>query len=265
MSFANILLLAALQVATIASAQTHRLFPGMHVESIGELIPRRLFDNASECTIRDTCGECFGFGYVLCDKSGCFNPDDGEQCCKGGYMCVGRDDSCCLNGPGEPGEDGTITYPSDTSLEEDEGEDEYTSWTCDTTMTGEECCSGGGPDIHWCTGEYPSVTCYNSTRETCCEDGHFCEGEDCCDIVDSTPTTPWLTGVEATSTSTSGPKSSSDSADEDSEDGTASGSAASASITSDESSPTPTDAGEKLAITGRVAVLGAVAAGLLVL
>ncbi|KAL4756779.1 uncharacterized protein BDW70DRAFT_153903 [Aspergillus foveolatus] len=154
MSFANILLLAALQVATIASAQTHRFFP------------------------------CFGFGYVLCDNSGCFNPDDGEQCCKGGYMCVGRDDSCCPNGPGEPGEDGTITYPSDTSLEEDEDKDEeYTSWTCDTTMTGEECCSGGGPDIHWCTGEYPSVTCYNSTRETCCEDGHFCEGEDCCDIV----------------------------------------------------------------------------------
>lgn len=86
MSFANILLLAALQVATIASAQTHRFFPGMHVESIGELIPRRLYDNASECTIRDTCGECFGFGYVLCDNSGCFNPDDGEQCCKDGCM-----------------------------------------------------------------------------------------------------------------------------------------------------------------------------------
>ncbi|KAL4818887.1 hypothetical protein BDW67DRAFT_145344 [Aspergillus spinulosporus] len=184
MSFANILLLAALPVATIASAQTHRLFPGMHVEAIGELVPRRLYDNASECTIRDTCGECFGFGYVLCDRSGCFNPDDGEQCCKDGYTCVGRDDSCCPNGPGEPGEDGTVTYPSDTSIEEDEDEDdESTSWTCDTTMTGEECCSGGGPDIHWCTGEYPMVTCYNSTRQTCCEDGHFCEGEDCCDIV----------------------------------------------------------------------------------
>ncbi|KAL4998001.1 hypothetical protein BDV10DRAFT_77792 [Aspergillus recurvatus] len=188
MAFCHILLLAALQVASIASAQSHRLLPGVHVEAItvGELAPRRLFDNASECTIRDTCGECFGFGYVLCDNSGCFNPDDGEQCCKGGTMCVGRDDSCCQNGPGEPGEDGTITYPSDTTIDEDEEEDEEdesTSWMCDTSMTGEECCSGGGADIHWCTGEYPMVICYNSTRETCCEDGHFCEGEDCCDIV----------------------------------------------------------------------------------
>ncbi|KAL4981714.1 hypothetical protein BDW68DRAFT_192741 [Aspergillus falconensis] len=150
-------------------AQSDRLLPGVHVEvlAIGELVPRRLFDNASECTIRDACGECLGFRLRSC-------------------MCVGPDDPCCSKliwnkrGRGEPGEDGTVTYPSDTTI--DEGDD-YTSWTCDTIMTGEVRCSGGGADIHWCTGKYPMVICYNSTRNTRCDDGHFCEGEDCCDIV----------------------------------------------------------------------------------
>lgn len=80
-----------------AQFQSHRLIPGFPTEAgyTGELVPRRLFDNFSECTASDTCSECFGLGYVLCDDAGCFNPDDGEQCCKGGGMCVGRDDSCC--------------------------------------------------------------------------------------------------------------------------------------------------------------------------
>lgn len=81
-----------------AQSQSNRvLLPGFPIQTeyTGEIVPRRLFDNFSACTASDTCGECFGLGYVLCDDGGCFNPDDGEQCCKGGAMCVGRDDSCC--------------------------------------------------------------------------------------------------------------------------------------------------------------------------
>lgn len=89
--------LSLLLFSAFVSAQSHRLVPGFPTEAgyTGELVPRRLFDNFSECTASDTCSECFGLGYVLCDDAGCFNPDDGEQCCKGGGMCVGRDDSCC--------------------------------------------------------------------------------------------------------------------------------------------------------------------------
>ncbi len=29
-----------------------------------------------------TCVECFGEGYIICDKIGCFNPDEHQQCCK---------------------------------------------------------------------------------------------------------------------------------------------------------------------------------------
>lgn len=50
-------------------------------------------------------------------------------------------------------------------------------------MTGEECCSQGGKDIHWCSGEFPANQCYDATEMTCCEDGHVCAGDDCCDIV----------------------------------------------------------------------------------
>lgn len=87
--------LLLLLLSTLVSAQSHKLLPGYPIEYTSELTPRRLFDNSSACTASDTCAECFGLGYVLCDDAGCFNPDDGEQCCKGGGMCVGRDESCC--------------------------------------------------------------------------------------------------------------------------------------------------------------------------
>ncbi|OJJ01181.1 hypothetical protein ASPVEDRAFT_52188 [Aspergillus versicolor CBS 583.65] len=237
--------------STLASAQSHKLLPGYPIAYTSELTPRRLFDNSSACTASDTCGECFGLGYVLCDDAGCFNPDDGEQCCKGGGMCVGRDDSCCEDGPGKEGKDGVV---SQTTSDEDDDEDEDNSDAvfCDATMTGEECCSQGGKDIHWCSGEFPANQCYDASEMTCCEDGHVCAGDDCCDIVDSKPTTPWVSGAETTSTSS--PSSAETSADENESEPT--GSTA--------PSPSPTDAADKLAV-GTVVLIGAAAVGMLVL
>ncbi|KAL4871878.1 hypothetical protein BDV12DRAFT_194023 [Aspergillus spectabilis] len=265
-------LVSLLLSATLASAQSHRLYPGIDAGYVGELAPRQLLDSISDCTISDTCGECFGLGYVLCDNGGCFNPDDGQQCCKGGSMCIGLNSSCCNNGPGKPGKDGVVPYSSDAPVEDDdEDEDSGSSIFCDTSMTGEECCSQGGDDIHWCSGEFPANTCFNSTELTCCVDGHVCAGEECCDIADSTPTAPWLSGTTTESTSTSTTTSGSDS-DSDSETDTETVNestttpAPSSTTPSEESSPIPTDAGEKLAVVkGTSALLGALAVGLLVL
>jgi hypothetical protein len=72
--------------ASLAGAQTLRQLPGFQTRGFGGLVPRQSIGDGSGCSIYDTCGECFGTGYVLCDDAGCFNPDDGEQCCKGGGM-----------------------------------------------------------------------------------------------------------------------------------------------------------------------------------
>ncbi|KAL5343979.1 hypothetical protein BJX70DRAFT_5613 [Aspergillus crustosus] len=176
-------LVSLLLWTTFVSAQSYKLYPGIPAGYLGELAPRQLFDNFSECTTSDTCGECFGWGYVLCDDGGCFNPDDGEQCCKGGSMCVGLNSSCCVDGPGKPGKDGVIPYSNAPLEEDDENEDSGSAIFCDFSMTGEECCSQAGEDIHWCSGEFPANQCYNSTEFSCCVDGHVCAGEDCCDIV----------------------------------------------------------------------------------
>jgi hypothetical protein len=50
-------------------------------------------------------------------------------------------------------------------------------------MTDEECCVAGGENIHWCPGNLSGGLCMNSTDQICCEDGHVCFEEDCCDIV----------------------------------------------------------------------------------
>ncbi|KAL3474856.1 hypothetical protein BJX99DRAFT_171077 [Aspergillus californicus] len=259
--------------AVLAFAKSDILRPGIPVAYAGELVPRRLFDNISECTTLDTCAECFGWGYRLCDDAGCFNPDDGEQCCKGGDMCVGLDSSCCENGAGKAGKDGVVPYSSRPIDDEDEDEDEDagSSWYCTASMTGEECCSEGGADIHWCSGAFPSNMCYNSTQQTCCVDGHICSEEDCCDIVDSKPTTPWLSETTAQSTSTTQSTSTAQSSStatsaSESESGDTESSTTTTPSSVDADSSTPTDAGEKLAIMkGTTALFIALAVGSLVL
>lgn len=77
------------------------------------LLPRDFGDGV--CVIGSTCTQCFGAGYIICDKIGCFNPGEHQQCCKdaGWYnctllqyplelvtdnraaICVGSTDSCC--------------------------------------------------------------------------------------------------------------------------------------------------------------------------
>ncbi|OJJ58577.1 hypothetical protein ASPSYDRAFT_44950 [Aspergillus sydowii CBS 593.65] len=253
-----------------AQSQSNRvLLPGFPIQTeyTGEIVPRRLFDNFSACTASDTCGECFGLGYVLCDDAGCFNPDDGEQCCKGGAMCVGRDDSCCEDGPGKAGKDGVVSSSTSSSSDEDdedEDDDDSGAVFCDATMTGEECCSQGGKDIHWCSGEFPANQCYDATEMTCCEDGHVCAGDDCCDIVDSKPTTPWASGTAKTTDSspTSTPTGTSEGTDES---GSESENETETTGSSTVPTPSPTDAAEKLAVRGTVALIGAVAVGMLVL
>ncbi|KAL2856626.1 hypothetical protein BJY01DRAFT_171102 [Aspergillus pseudoustus] len=263
--------------ASFASGQALRLLPGFQS---GGLVPRQLVGDGSDCSIYDTCGECFGTGYVLCDNAGCFNPDDGEQCCEGGSMCVGFNSSCCINGPGTAGEDGAIDYDSlededEDDEDEDEDEDSSTSWLCDITMTDEECCVAGGENIHWCPGDVSGGLCMNSTEMICCEDGHVCDTEDCCDIVDSTPVTPWETSSSAQSTPEPSSSNSSDSnSDFESESdnsshsetglSTATTTPSATSPSVDSSSPTPTDAGVKLSVAQGVSALaGALVAGFL--
>lgn len=43
-------------------------------------------DGGTDCTEESSCSECYGSGYVLCDNAGCFDPSQGQECCKGGGM-----------------------------------------------------------------------------------------------------------------------------------------------------------------------------------
>jgi hypothetical protein len=56
-----------------------QLVPNAGSMAMGGLFARQL----GECTIRSTCAQCFGDGYVVCDTIGCFNPDKFQQCCSG--------------------------------------------------------------------------------------------------------------------------------------------------------------------------------------
>jgi hypothetical protein len=56
-----------------------QLVPHAGSVAMGGLFARQL----GECTIRSTCAQCFGDGYVVCDTIGCFNPDKFQQCCSG--------------------------------------------------------------------------------------------------------------------------------------------------------------------------------------
>ncbi len=76
----NVLYLIA---AGVASAAGQSLVPNLNSGSmaLGGLLARQNDD----CTIHSTCAQCFGEGYVICDKIGCFNPDKDhwQQCCSG--------------------------------------------------------------------------------------------------------------------------------------------------------------------------------------
>ncbi|PGH20725.1 hypothetical protein AJ80_03485 [Polytolypa hystricis UAMH7299] len=149
------------------------------------------------CFSDSTCSECFGKGYVVCDKVGCVNPSRHQHCCANGSICVAKDNSCCDNwgGPGEVGKDGTVQPrpPLDLPTGTQSGaSSQPTSYTCTRKDSGEECCQRGGKDNHWCTGEFPRYQCYNIKLQICCDDGTVCEGKDCCDLVSAKEITPSL-------------------------------------------------------------------------
>lgn len=68
-------------IVSVASAATvvnenFKLMPGQ-----GEMLQPRDFGDGI-CVIGSTCDECFGEGFRVCDRIGCFNPDKHQQCCK---------------------------------------------------------------------------------------------------------------------------------------------------------------------------------------
>ncbi|GES63393.1 hypothetical protein ATEIFO6365_0007008000 [Aspergillus terreus] len=146
------------------------------------LVARGLPTMSPNCTRHSTCDSCFGDGYVVCDNAGCFNPDAAQQCCKNGNLCVAKDNGCCdgWGGPGVTGSSGTVPMPTATSTS---ALPESSSWSCTRFQGNEACCQGGGPDMHWCAGNFPNAVCYNTTVQICCSEGTVCEGEDCCGLV----------------------------------------------------------------------------------
>jgi hypothetical protein len=67
----------------VASAAWQQLVPGLGSTPARGLVARQ---DGSECSILDTCSQCFGEGYIVCDGIGCFNPDIHQQCCAGASM-----------------------------------------------------------------------------------------------------------------------------------------------------------------------------------
>lgn len=79
----NLILLASFGAIQV-SAQEQWLWkprPGTSVGGLSALAAREAGDS---CSILQSCSECYGEGNVLCDDVGCFNPSEGEQCCKNG-------------------------------------------------------------------------------------------------------------------------------------------------------------------------------------
>lgn len=71
-------LLTFLTASSVATAAWQKLMPGL----AGEELLARQWDDAG-CSSSSTCAQCFGEGNIICDKIGCFNPDEHEQCCDG--------------------------------------------------------------------------------------------------------------------------------------------------------------------------------------
>ncbi|KAL5360298.1 hypothetical protein BJX96DRAFT_150063 [Aspergillus floccosus] len=213
------------------------------------LVARGLPTMSPNCTRRSTCDSCFGDGYVVCDNAGCFNPDAAQQCCKNGNLCVAKDNGCCddWGGPGVTGSSGTVPMPTATSTS---ALPESSSWSCTRFQGNEACCQGGGPDMHWCAGNFPSAVCYNNTVQICCSEGTVCEGEDCCGLVSASAVTPWASLASQTTSASSSDASAT----------------AAASTTSGDGAATSTGAANRARVTPfvkGVAGMGAIGIGLI--
>ncbi|GIJ92597.1 hypothetical protein Asppvi_001875 [Aspergillus pseudoviridinutans] len=169
-----------LVLASTALAAWHKPLPGHF-----SLLAR---DFNGNCTARNTCSDCYGPGNIICDNAGCFNPKKWEQCCKNGFTCVAKDNSCCGDmGTGTPGTDGLIPFPTASSTASTDD-----TITCTRHQTNEECCTQNGryPSLKWCSGSYPNQFCYNPKEQTCCSEGTVCFGEGCCGLVSASAITP---------------------------------------------------------------------------
>ncbi|KAJ6442667.1 hypothetical protein O9K51_03842 [Purpureocillium lavendulum] len=179
-------ILTALAVAGTAYAQHKLLLPGFGGQ--GEISPRDFGDGI--CALGSTCEECYGEGYIICDKIGCFNPDKHQQCCKDASLCVAGSNSCCKDwgGPGVTGKAGAPASPTlSTASPTASG-----SFSCTKADSGEGCCQKGHKDLHWCSGAFPQYMCYNSRNQWCCTDGSVCDEKDCCQKLFSlSATQPW--------------------------------------------------------------------------
>ncbi|KAK3294113.1 uncharacterized protein B0H64DRAFT_443202 [Chaetomium fimeti] len=156
----------SLFAAGVANAAGQQLVPDSNsgVSPAAGLFGRQFIN---DCSIRSTCSDCFGDGYVVCDKIGCFNPEIHQQCCSIARICVAKDNSCCEDwgGPGETGTSGVPNIP-----------------------------------MHWCSGDFPNFFCYNDKNQFCCTDGTVCDQEGCCDLFDASTTHPWASGATSTPT-----------------------------------------------------------------
>ncbi|KAH6855873.1 hypothetical protein B0I37DRAFT_442642 [Chaetomium sp. MPI-CAGE-AT-0009] len=175
----------SLFAASVANAAGQQLVPGSNsgFSPVAGLHARQ-FDF---CTIHSTCHGCFGEGYVICDKIGCFNPDIHQQCCSNARLCVGKDNSCCEDWDG-PGATGTSGVPNVTARPTPT---ETSYYTCTRGEPGEDCCQRAQIPMHWCSGDFPNFNCYNDKNQFCCTDGTVCDQEDCCDLFDASTTHPW--------------------------------------------------------------------------
>lgn len=75
-------IIAVLAAAGTAYAQHKLLLPGFGGQA--DISPRDFGDGV--CTLGSTCEECFGEGYIICARIGCFNPDKHQQCCNAASM-----------------------------------------------------------------------------------------------------------------------------------------------------------------------------------
>ncbi|KAH6632557.1 hypothetical protein F5144DRAFT_255120 [Chaetomium tenue] len=184
----------SLVAAGTANAAGQQLVPG--IDSGVSPVPGLLARQFDDCTIRSTCHGCFGDGYVVCDKIGCFNPEIYQQCCHNARLCVAKDNSCCSDWGG-PGETGTSGVPNVTAAPTPM-ETDVSYYSCTRGEPGEDCCQRAQPRLHWCSGEFPSFGCYNNKNQFCCTDGTICDQEGCCELFDASTTHPWA----ATATTT---------------------------------------------------------------
>ncbi|RDL37937.1 uncharacterized protein BP5553_05370 [Venustampulla echinocandica] len=150
-----------------------------------------------------TCAETWGKGSIICTSYNCFNPTLGEQCCGGGYNCVGANNSCC--GTLGPGVTGTAGVPAKSTLSQPllptltriaPSGSSSTSSSC-AGVSGEECCQRLSTSQHWCSGSYPKFLCYDPASQSCCSDGSRCLTDNCCSFVNATAITPNATQATA--------------------------------------------------------------------